>query len=1201
MELHRRITSPSHRSFRRILASVIVGIVLVGTQVLAGVSPAYASALRTAGTRPRSGNPPLTLERRRAQAEWFQRTHYGKNIPSLNALDKARKQAQVLAANSTVGPSWTPLGPQPIDTSGVSGANYASGRVTALAVNPQNSSEVWAGSANGGAWSSVDGGQHWVTLTDDLPSLSIGSIAIDSMNTNVIYFGTGEPNGSDSYWGLGILKTTDGGSTWTMGSNGEPLGYNLFAGLSVSKIVVDPTNDQVVLAAVCCQFPGISVPNGATAQNVGIWRSTDGGATWCPLLSGAPNPNPQLCAGSSLGNGDATDLVMDPADHNVVFAGMANGTQGTIYKSTDNGLTWQQVSGLPSASAVERTSVGISSHTQSQGPQHLYAALTASYGQATPRGELLNGDIYESTDEGTTWTPISVPTPMAQSAENSGAPADQWGYDSLVAVDPTNDQVVYAGDIDVWQTTNGGGSWTDITNSYAGGSVHPDQHAIAFLSDTSSAYYLGNDGGVWQSDLYGAAPFTDLNQGGLSITQFYGGSVGTTGGQARLYGASQDNGVDQYPAGNIVGSQTWTDVLGGDGLRALVDPTNNATVYAETSGAGDGDIKCPGPITIQKSTTGGGASGWSCVHGLGSSASQDDPQPFVMSPNNSNELFVATDHLDKSTDGGNSWTSLGNFSQENATAMAVAPGDDTRVYVGTSAGNVYVSLNGGSTFSHVQTNQPSLPNSGAIVTALAVDPSNEDIVYATYSTFAYSGPSATCPTGPMGCHVWKSTDFGSHWTDISASLPNAPFGGVIAVRGSCTSSCQAANSVIAASDVGVFESTNGGSSWSQLGTGLPATAIDQVFADQTGFNVYVATHGRGMWTIPLVTGTLYIGDGTDNVTFGVSVSSGDVVMQAPVALGDSQQFSTGDTDRLALSNGILYGDAGQATFVEEAISASSGAAAWEYPVSGCNISSADFSADGATVANGLVYFSSCDNSVYALNAGTGALAWHKTLSRVKGAYADTAPIVSGGVVYVGSTDHSVYALNASTGALNWSYATGSIVASTPTVANGVVYVGSDDDYVYAINAGTHALVWRYPTGASVLTSPAAANGIIYVGSADDYLYALNATTGTLVWRYFTSGAEITDPLVATGMVYTASGGTMYALNMSTGALVWRYSLSNQESWGSPLVSANGIVFGAGGIAGVYAINGATGAMLDVYCIRASYSNSCAPGDPLLGP
>ena len=190
-----------------------------------------------------------------------------------------------------------------------------------------------------------------------------------------------------------------------------------------------------------------------------------------------------------------------------------------------------------------------------------------------------------------------------------------------------------------------------------------------------------------------------------------------------------------------------------------------------------------------------------------------------------------------------------------------------------------------------------------------------------------------------------------------------------------------------------------------------------------------------------------------------------------------------------------------------------------------------------------------DDSVYALNASTGAKLWNVAVGGFPWSSA-----VANGVVYVGTGSSlgtgpgTVYALNANTGALLWKYATGGTVDSSPTVANGAVYIASNDGILYALNAGTGAKLWSFTTGDSAGSSPAVANGVVYVGSTDNNVYALDAITGARLWSFATGGTLNSSPAVANGVVYVGAGyifdtvpGTVFALNASTGARLWSYS------------------------------------------------------------
>lgn len=716
----------------------------------------------------------------KGQGQWFWLSHFGNQQPPANSKINALAQAAHLPERSGDN-AWTPLGPQPINATGVpfTGGGLVSGRITAEAVNPTNSNDLWAGAADGGVWNSQNGGHTWTPMTDKQQTLAVGSMAVDPHNPNTIFVGTGEANFNfDAYWGVGVLKSTNHGATW------KRYGGNIFGGLGIGRIAVDPANSKILLlSAILDSAPGPKGQN--NAANVGIWRSTNGGISWKHVLSGTAG----------------TDVVFDPANPSIAFAGLGfSSTISGVYKSTDGGQTWTLLSsGIPTGTTnnIFRVGLGISSDGT-----HVYAVLDDG-GTNT----LVNSSVYVSTDTGATWTAKAIPTN-----------GNQGFYDLYVTVDPSDStgNTAYVGEIDILQTTDGGTTWTNLTNSTTG-PVHSDQHALVFFSNTSSSYYLGCDGGVWSGTKAGT--FTNLNAGGLNITQFYGGSIGEVGPDAQLYGGAQDNGEDQYPVGTPTTAKQWTEVFGGDGGDTAVDYTNNAVVYEEYV-----------HLAISKSTDGGAT--WSlATAGINPADPSNFIAPFIMSPSNHNELFAGTDHLYITTNGATSWTAPGPAPDPGVplNVIAVAPSNDNYVYVGDNSGKVFLTTNGGVTWTG-----GSVPGStGGFVRGLAVDPTNPSTVYVSFADFATSA----------GHHVFKSTDGGTTWTDISTSLPNIPFSSILIF------SEDSEQDILVGSDVGVFGTENGGSSWARIGHGLPNVAIDQVFMNISGTKIFVATHGRGMWEL----------------------------------------------------------------------------------------------------------------------------------------------------------------------------------------------------------------------------------------------------------------------------------------------------------------------------------------------------------------
>jgi outer membrane protein assembly factor BamB len=244
---------------------------------------------------------------------------------------------------------------------------------------------------------------------------------------------------------------------------------------------------------------------------------------------------------------------------------------------------------------------------------------------------------------------------------------------------------------------------------------------------------------------------------------------------------------------------------------------------------------------------------------------------------------------------------------------------------------------------------------------------------------------------------------------------------------------------------------------------------------------------------------------------------------------------------------------------------------WSYPSTGGTNSS-------PAVVDGVAYFGSQDNHVYAIKLDSGTLLWSYDTGYFNGA---SSPAVVDGVVYIGSQNGMVYALDAAKGSRLWSYTTGDSVWSSPAVVNGVVYVASEDGNLYALDAARGKKLWSYSTGGYIYSSPAVANGVVYVGSSDHKIYALKANTGGLLWSYTTGDQVGSSPAVANGVVYVGSlDYNVYALNASSGGVLWIYRTGG-EVYSSPAV-ANGVVYIGSRDNNVYALEAETGARLWSY-------------------
>jgi len=758
----------------------------------------------------------------RKRWEWFynQRAYPLKRIPAgarRNALRereamveverqaRARREASspsLPAVESST--SWTLIGPQPVNVPFAlvgGGPPVSSGRVTALAVDPVNSNIVYLGGAEGGVWKTTDGGTTWLPLTDAQASLAVGSIALDPSNPSIVYVGTGEENfNGDSYYGEGILKSTDGGQTWThiTGPFGGPISSDTYfgGGARIGSLALDHKNGQIVLAGVL------------GGGGDGIWRSTDGGETWVNVLPKGPG----------------TAVCFNPNGSTAYAAVHGVG----VFVSTDVGATWAPDNGTGS-NTLPSVNVGrIELALDPSNPTTLYAGI------AQANGHNVNG-LFKTTDGGANWSPL----PLGVAA---GYCNPQCDYDNVVRVDPVNSSVVYVGGSAgtfnnqmLFRSADGGSTWSEVSQGSATTVLHVDQHALAFWSD-GSVLYVGNDGGVWiTSNPTGSSPiWSDLNQT-LAITQFYPG-IAIDPNQlspSPTFGGTQDNGTEIY-----AGGLAWTesDAGCGDGGYNAIDPTNSNNVY----------VACVSGEGVLKSTSGGTPGTWqSATNGINSNDRSSFVPPMVIDPSNPQTLYYGTYRVYQTTNGAQTWSAIttdltGGGSTAHITTLAVAPSDPNTVYAGTSDSQVQVTTNAVAGALSIWTNvSAGLPPRHA--TQIAVDRTSSTSAYVTFSGFSGFGDSQG--------HVFKTTNGGQSWADISGNLPNVPVNDIVIDP-------NLPNALYVATDVGVFSTDNGGATWSTLVTGLPNVAVLSLKMHSPSRTLRAASHGRSAWdlVVPISSG-----------------------------------------------------------------------------------------------------------------------------------------------------------------------------------------------------------------------------------------------------------------------------------------------------------------------------------------------------------
>jgi uncharacterized repeat protein (TIGR01451 family) len=780
-------------------------------------------------TRRTAGNQPLTI---------------GEAANANGAAHKAAAQLKKAdlppAAPPTFTGAWSNIGPNPIvQITRGSGSFYAvSGRVSALAIRSDGRKIL--GGAQGGIWVYDETSGTWSPRTDDQATLSIGSIAVAPSNENIVYAGTGEGNLSgDSYFGLGVLKSTDGGMTW------GPIGGDKFVGISISKMVVDPGDPNHVYLTTIRGRGGARRTTPTPSTPYGVYESTDGGNNW------------KLLIGTKTELNGANDLVIDPANPKNLYASFWG---DAIYKSTDGGKKWSKaMTGFPSgadfAATQTRFALGIA-HPAGAAHATLYAGFEYQLG-----GEDQPSRIWKSTDDAASWVQTGAGTGLDSVVDYCGT---QCFYDNLIGVDPANPNIVYAlglfnysnGSGGIYRSMDGGATWKDM-----GWDLHPDYHAIAINPADPAQVMIGSDGGVWFStDRGGRLGATDpipsvdwenlngtvkpatagiVHRTGLEITQFTS-MANVIQIPNRVWGGTQDNGtLRKTGSANL----QWFDIPSGDGGQVLVDPTDPTYVYGTYFG-----------ISPYRMDDGGLAffGNRSIAGGINTSDRAEFYIPWVMNQANPDQLFLGTYRLYRTNNakapsaGDVHWDTISGDLTSGCpgtapngargcfiSAIGLADGG-TGVYTGADDGYVYYSPDAVTSPSPTFTRVDKKPLPERPVTSFAVDRSNSRIAYISYAGFNKATP------GRPG-HVFKTTDAGEHWLDISSNLPDTPVNSLILDP-------SYPGTVYAGTDVGPLVTYNGGLSWELLGTGFPAVNVWQLSLDSTNRNLRAGTHGRGAWT-----------------------------------------------------------------------------------------------------------------------------------------------------------------------------------------------------------------------------------------------------------------------------------------------------------------------------------------------------------------
>ena len=660
------------------------------------------------------------------------------------------------------------------------GSTNISGRLTDVEMHAQDTMTIYVGTASGGIFKSLDQGASWSPIFDDALSLSIGDLAIAPSNPNVIYVGTGEANG-----GNGSIAYEGTGIYKSEDGGDSWIEAGLETSGSVGRIVVHPTDPNIVYVAAMGYF---YEPN----ENRGIYKTVDGGLSWAKVLYI-----------DSISGG--IDMAVNPTRPDTVYACIwerqrtynyrsYGGPGSGLYRSVDAGQSWHRLTnGLPD---YDLGRIGIT--LSEADPTILYALIIKENGGYE--------GIYKSMDAGQSWD--SMPISMNVSS---------YGYwFGRIHASPHDADEFYGIGFHLYKSTDGG-----MTIENTGGAMHVDQHAIYVHPLNPSFVLCGNDGGLYLSRDAGD---TWMHNKKIPVTQFYTCGIDVLDPQ-KLFGGTQDNGVVQA----IGGSQAyWLRIFGGDGMVTIYDSTDNNVVYTEAQYG-----------SLQRSDNGG--NDFVNVRPPDSLISRKNwKSPYILNHQNMSSLIFGGNRLVVSYDRGESWSILtddltgGSISSDQnygtITTIDMSPLDTNIVWVGTDDGRVWLlDRMAGSTF-NVSTTLPD-----RWVTSVQAGLTDIHTCYVTYSGFRYHDYTP---------YVFKTTNDGMDWLDITGNLPEVPVNDII-------QNPEHEEVLYVATDVGVFTTQDGGIGWEPLGESLPRVPVTDLALYREEMKLIAATYGRGIYTITL--------------------------------------------------------------------------------------------------------------------------------------------------------------------------------------------------------------------------------------------------------------------------------------------------------------------------------------------------------------
>lgn len=723
-----------------------------------------------------------------------ERYRYPNQIPQATQVDPTGGYGPI---GAVVGNTWTNIGPTRANVTkngSVSLAVSDSGRPAAIVTHPTLAGTIYLASAGGGVWKTTDGGTTWVPKTEALGSLSVGHLAMDPNNPNKLLLGLGDAFDGT---GIGLYISNDGADTW----NGP-----LYIGSStvINDIVVAPGNSQIVLAAT----------------DAGLFRSADGGLTWSPVsLATGFAAAPYVWDIASTG---ATSFAVSLEANKAATTGT---TSGQVFTSTNGGTSWALASGMTNSAGVGRISLAAAPTNGS-----IVYAMAAKPNAATATDL---ADLYKSANGGATWTAMGATANKVRytntNTESAGPSTilnGQGWYNHMIIVDRTNPNVFYFGGALLMAkatVSTSSATYTQLTNwlaQYSLPYVHADFHTAAY--DAAGTLLVGTDGGIFKATNATNTAWTSSLNVGITSHLIY--SVGSsTNNRAAVIGGFQDNGT-RVRSGS---TSTFDQYIGGDGFGADVNQSNAASMLGSLY-----------YTRIYKSTNGGttfatASTGITESNNTSSAPFNTHIERWTGDATGNTVYTHVNLKVYKSTNYATSWTALPTTGLPTTSFVirniGVAHSNANVVGIAASGGRVYLTSNGGTSW--VQSG--ALPNNGLSISDVYFDRTNTNIVYV----------SSVAPQSTV-THLWKSTNFGSTWTAIDgAGFPTG-----VPVN-TVTSDPSAPNTLFAATHLGVYKSTDAGSTWARFGTGLPLVNVTDFYISADASLMRASTFGRGFWEL----------------------------------------------------------------------------------------------------------------------------------------------------------------------------------------------------------------------------------------------------------------------------------------------------------------------------------------------------------------